>query len=61
MESYACVELDNNSAQFIFRPAMYSDALAQNVSIGYKYAEVPKLSGDYKFSLIDLEAEVAFC
>ena len=56
MEAYACIEQDGYSASFIYRPPMYDGPLALNASVGYKFAEVPKYSGDYKFSLIDLEA-----
>jgi N4-gp56 family major capsid protein len=56
MESLACVEQDNFSARFLYRPPVFSDPLFQNVTIGYVFAEVPKHSGHSKFSLIDLEA-----
>jgi N4-gp56 family major capsid protein len=46
MESLACVEQDNYSAQFIYRPAIYSDALAQNITVGYTFAEVPRILND---------------
>ena len=46
MESYAIVEQDGYSAQFIYRPAVYSDALAQNVTVGYKFAQVPRILND---------------
>ena len=67
MEALACVEQDNYSARFLYRPPVFSDPLFQNVTIGYVFAEVPKLiknilhkvfSGHYKSSLIDLEAVV---
>ena len=45
-EAYACVEQDGASAQFIYRPAVYSGPLAQNVTIGYKFAEVPRILND---------------
>ncbi len=56
MEAYACIEQDGYSASFIYRPPIYDGPLALNASVGYKFAEVPKNSGDYKSSLIDLEA-----
>ena len=59
MEAYACVEQDGYSAQFIYRPPIYDGPLALNASVGYKFAEVPKVSGHYKSSLIDLEPVVA--
>jgi N4-gp56 family major capsid protein len=57
MEAYACIEQDGYSASFIYRPPIYDGPLALNASVGYKFAEVPKHSGHYKSSLIDLEAE----
>jgi N4-gp56 family major capsid protein len=42
-ESYASIDQDGASAQFIYRPAQYSGPLAQNVTIGYKFAEVPQI------------------
>lgn len=45
-EAYACVEQDGASAQFIYRPAVYSGPLAQNVTVGYKFAEVPRILND---------------
>jgi N4-gp56 family major capsid protein len=56
MEAYACIEQDGYSATFIYRPPIYDGPLALNASVGYKFAEVPKHSGHYKSSLIDLEA-----
>ena len=56
MEAYACIEQDGYSASFIYRPPIYDGPLALNASVGYKFAEVPKMSGHYKLSLIDLEA-----
>lgn len=63
MESLACVEQDNYSARFLYRPPVFSDPLFQNVTIGYVFAEVPKILNDLKkdlevskSSLIDLEA-----
>ena len=58
MEAYACIEQDGYSASFIYRPPIYDGPLALNASVGYKFAEVPKHSGHYKSSLIDLEAVV---
>jgi len=45
-EAYACIEQDGASALFIYRPAVYSGPLAQNVTIGYKFAEVPRILND---------------
>jgi N4-gp56 family major capsid protein len=46
MEAYSCIEQDGYSASFIYRPPIYSDALAQNCSAGYKFAEVPRILND---------------
>ena len=46
MESLACVEQDNFSARFLYRPPVYSDPLFQNVTIGYVFAEVPRILND---------------
>ncbi len=43
MEAYACIEQDGYSAQFIYLPAQFSGPLAQNVSLGYKFAQVPRI------------------
>ena len=46
MEAYACIKQDGYSAQFIFRPAIYDSPLALNSSVGYKFAEVPRITND---------------
>lgn len=46
MEAFAVVEQDGYSAQFIYRPPIYSDPLAQNASVGYKFAQVPRITND---------------
>lgn len=46
MESYGCVHQDNYSSQILFRPAIYSGPLAQNVTIGYTMAEVNRIYDD---------------
>jgi len=46
MEAYACVEQDQYSAQFIYRPPIYDGPLALNASVGYKFAEVPRILND---------------
>ncbi len=43
MEAYCCVEQDGYSAQFIYRPPIYDGPLALNASVGYKFAEVPRI------------------
>jgi len=45
-ESYACIEQDGYSSTFIYRPPMYSDPLAQNASVGWKLAQVPRILND---------------
>lgn len=46
MEAYAIVEQDQYSAQFIYRDPMYSGPLAMNASVGYKFAQVPRITND---------------
>jgi N4-gp56 family major capsid protein len=46
MEAYACIEQDGYSAQFIYRPPIYSGPLALNASAGVKFAEVPRITND---------------
>lgn len=46
MEALACVEQDNYSARFLYRPPVYSDPLFQNVTLGYVFAEVPRILND---------------
>ena len=46
MEALACVEQDTYSARFLYRPPVFSDPLFQNVTIGYVFAEVPRILND---------------
>jgi len=46
MEAFACIEQDGYSASFIYRPPIYSDPLALNASVGYKFAECPRITND---------------
>lgn len=46
MEAYACIEQDGFSANFIYRPPIYDGPLALNASVGYKFAEVPRITND---------------
>jgi N4-gp56 family major capsid protein len=46
MEAYACIEQDQYSATFIYRPPIYDGPLALNCSVGYKFAEVPRITND---------------
>ena len=45
-EAFAAVEQDGYSAQFIYRPPIYDGPLALNASVGYKFAEVPRILND---------------
>jgi len=45
-ESYGIVEQDQFSAQFLFRPAIYSGALAQNITAGYKFGAAYRILND---------------
>lgn len=57
MEAYACIEQDGFSAQFIYRPPIYDGPLALNISVGYKFAEVPRITND--LWVINLRATLA--
>lgn len=46
LEAYACIEQDGYSASFIYRPPIYDGPLALNASVGYKFAEVPRITND---------------
>ena len=46
MEAYACIEQDGYSATFVYLPPQYSGPLAMNSSVGYKFAEVPRILND---------------
>jgi N4-gp56 family major capsid protein len=46
MEAYACIEQDGYSANFIYRPPIYNGPLALNATVGYKFAEVPRILND---------------
>lgn len=46
MEATGCVDVDNYGAQFIYRPPILSDPLAQNSSVAWKMAEAPVLLND---------------
>lgn len=45
-EAFCAVEQDGYSAQFIYRPPIYDGPLALNCSVGYKFAEVPRITND---------------
>ena len=46
LEAYTCIEQDGYSAQFLYRPPIYDGPLALNASVGYKFAEVPRITND---------------
>lgn len=46
MEAYAAIEQDGYSASFIYRAPIYDGPLALNASVGYKFAEVPRITND---------------
>jgi N4-gp56 family major capsid protein len=57
LEAYACVQQDGYSASFIYRPPIYDGPLALNASVGYKFAEVPRITNDQW--IINLRATLA--
>jgi len=46
MQGYACIEQDGYSASFIYRPPMYDGPLALNSTVGFKFAECPRILND---------------
>lgn len=46
MEAYACIEQDGYSASFVYRPPIYDSPLALNASVGWKMAQVPRITND---------------
>ncbi len=46
MEAYAIIEQDGYSASFIYRPPIYDGPLALNASVGWKMAQVPRITND---------------
>jgi N4-gp56 family major capsid protein len=57
MEAYACIDQDGYSASFIYRPPIYDGPLALNASVGWKFAEVPRITNDQW--VINLRATLA--
>lgn len=57
MEAYAIIEQDGYSASFIYRPPIYDGPLALNASVGYKFAQVPRITND--LWVINLRATLA--
>lgn len=57
MEAYACIQQDGYSASFIYRPPIYDGPLALNASVGYKFAEVPRITND--LWILNLRATLA--
>lgn len=46
MEAYGVIQQNGYSSQLIYRPAIFSDQLAQNVSIAYKFAQAQRILND---------------
>lgn len=46
LEATGAIEQDGYSAQFIYRAPIYDGPLALNSSVGYKFAEVPRITND---------------
>lgn len=46
MESYAIIDQDGYSAQFIYRPPILDGPLALNCTLGYKFASVCRITND---------------
>lgn len=46
IEAYCVVEQDGYSANFLYRPPIYDGPLALNASVGYKFAQVPRITND---------------
>lgn len=46
MQSYGIVHQDGYTSTFVYRPAIYSGPLAQNVTVGWKSAMVPRIFND---------------
>jgi hypothetical protein len=65
MEAYACIEQDGYSASFKNRPPIYDGPLALNASVGYKFAEVPRITNDLKKRALEvlksLLIDLEFC
>lgn len=57
MEAYAVIEQDGYSATFIYRPPIYDGPLALNASVGWKMAQVPRITND--LWIINLRATLA--
>ncbi len=56
-EAYASIEQDRYSASFIYRPPIFDGPLALNASVGYTYAQVPRILND--LWLVNLRATLA--
>lgn len=46
MQSYGIVNQDGYTSTFVYRPAIYSGPLAQNITVGWKSAMVPRIFND---------------
>ncbi len=46
MQSFGIVHQDGYTSTFVYRPAIYSGPLAQNITVGWKSAMVPRIFND---------------
>lgn len=46
MEAFAIIKQDGAFAQFLYKPAQFSDALMQTISCGWRTAMVPRILND---------------
>lgn len=46
LEAIGCVYQTNATSRFLYRPPVFSDALFQNITLGYVFAEAPVLLND---------------
>lgn len=46
MDAYTVIEQDGYSASFLYRPPIFDGPLALNCTVGYKFAEVPRITND---------------
>lgn len=46
LESYGCIKQEGMMPTFIYRPAIFSDPLAQNFTLGYKFGQATRILND---------------
>ena len=46
MEAYGCIKQDGYTASFVYRDPMYDGPLAQNSTVAFKMAQVPRILND---------------